>query len=221
MAGGGVTYDKAKIVMNPGIDILLGRRAGKRNLFWRPSRRSLIVLASLIIQGWTLLAPVSAKAQSLAQALAGGSNGGNDITGDIVQAFQQRLTGQSTVPSLQPDIQIQNPPTYPPQYPGLSGAYGNPLQRSEQNAGPMSPIEKLMSQRAGQPIRQFGYEIFGHGAPVVVRQSGALQDSYLLGEGDEIVLTLRGQQNSSFRTRVDRLVAPRLTRRAWSMSTEA
>ncbi|HEX4179018.1 MAG TPA: SLBB domain-containing protein, partial [Rhizomicrobium sp.] len=61
-----------------------------------------------------------------------------------------------------------------------------------------------MSERAGQPLRQFGYAFFGHGAPVIASQSGALQDNYVLGQGDEIVLTLRGQENSSFRTRVDR-----------------
>ncbi|HEX3755843.1 MAG TPA: SLBB domain-containing protein [Rhizomicrobium sp.] len=115
--------------------------------------------------------------------------------------LQQRLTGQANVPALQPDVQVQNPATYP----GQSGVLGYPsLQRAPANSGPMSAIERLMSDRAGQPLRQFGYSFFGHGTPVIVRQSGALQDNYILGQGDEIVLTLRGQQNASFRTRVDR-----------------
>ncbi|WP_186455866.1 SLBB domain-containing protein [Nitrospirillum pindoramense] len=134
--------------------------------------------------------PGLAQAQGLAQLLGGGN--GNDLTGDLLRTVQQRLTGQSTVPSLQPDVQMQNPPGYGPQGPGA------------QIYGPPSAIERLMSARAGQPIRQYGYEVFGRGGPVVVRQSGALQDSYVLGEGDEIVLTLRGQQNASYRTRVDR-----------------
>ncbi|MDE1150331.1 MAG: SLBB domain-containing protein [Azospirillaceae bacterium] len=130
--------------------------------------------------------PGLAQAQGLSQLLGGGN--GNDLTGDLLRSVQQRLTGQSTVPSLQPDVQVQNPVVQP----------------APQASGPPSAIERLMSARAGQPIRQYGYEVFGRGAPVVVRQSGALQDGYTLGEGDEIVLTLRGQQNASYRTRVDR-----------------
>ncbi|MDB5393589.1 MAG: hypothetical protein JWM91_1095 [Rhodospirillales bacterium] len=191
--------------MNLGKDLLLKQRTGRPLVFRRRSTsRTLLFLTLLMLQGWCVLAPAPVAAQNLSQILGNGSSGSgsSDVTGEIFRALQQRLTGQSTVPSLQPDIQIQNPPTYPPQS-TVPGALGN-SQRSQQNFGPMSPIERLMSQRAGQPIRQFGYEIFGRGAPVIVRQSGALQDNYVLGEGDEIVLTLRGQQNSSFRTRVDR-----------------
>ncbi|WP_044561342.1 polysaccharide biosynthesis/export family protein [Azospirillum sp. B4] len=134
------------------------------------------------------VAPGLARAQGLSQLLGGGNGG--DLTGDLLRTVQQRLTGQSTVPSLQPEVQVQNP----------AGQQGQgPLPY-----GPPSAIERLMSARAGQPIRQYGYDVFGRGGPVMVRQSGALQDGYILGEGDEIVLTLRGQQNASYRTRVDR-----------------
>ena len=39
---------------------------------------------------------------------------------------------------------------------------------------------------------------------MIVRQSGALQDNYVLGEGDEIIATLHGQESGNYRTRVDR-----------------
>ncbi|WP_211106513.1 SLBB domain-containing protein [Nitrospirillum iridis] len=149
------------------------------------ARRALLVAA--LASGAT---PGLAQAQALSQLLGGGN--GNDLTGDLLRTVQQRLTGQSTVPALQPDTQVQNPPGYGPQ------------AQAAQAYGPPSSIERLMSARAGQPIRQYGYEVFGRGGPVMVRQSGALQDGYVLGEGDEIVLTLRGQQNASYRTRVDR-----------------
>jgi protein involved in polysaccharide export with SLBB domain len=133
-----------------------------------------------------------ASAQGLAQLLGGG--GGGDVTGDIFRVLQQRLTGQQSVPSLAPEVSVQNPMTYPQG----SG------QRSVVSTASLSPIERLMSARAGVPIRQFGYDVFGRGTPVVVRQSGSLGEDYVLGEGDEIVLTLHGQQNSSFRTKIDR-----------------
>jgi protein involved in polysaccharide export with SLBB domain len=132
-----------------------------------------------------------AGAQGLAQLLGGG---GGDVTGDIFRVLQQRLTGQQSVPSLAPEVSVQNPMTYPQ----------NGSQRSVVSTASLSPIERLMSARAGVPIRQFGYDVFGRGAPVVVRQSGSLGEDYLLGEGDEIILTLHGQQNSSFRTKIDR-----------------
>ena len=151
---------------------------------------------SLLLAGFAasaLLTADLASAQGLSQLLGGGGGGSNDITGEIFRVLQQRLTGQQSVPSLQPEISVQNPMTYPQN--GRQGVV---------STASMSPIERLMSTRAGVPIRQFGYDVFGHGSPVVVRQTGALQDDYMLGEGDEIVLTLHGQQNTSFRTRIDR-----------------
>ena len=152
-------------------------------------RKKLFMLAA--VAGLAAAAqPVAA--QGLSQLLGGG--GGGDVTGDIFRVLQQRLTGQQSVPSLAPEVSVQNPATYP-----QSGG-----QRSVVSTASLSPIERLMSARAGVPIRQFGYDVFGRGAPVVVRQSGSLGEDYVLGEGDEIVLTLHGQQNSSFRTKIDR-----------------
>jgi protein involved in polysaccharide export with SLBB domain len=151
-------------------------------------RKKLFLLAT-IAGLYATAQPVAA--QGLSQLLGGGGAGG-DVTGDIFRVLQQRLTGQQSVPSLAPEVSVQNPATYP------QG------QRAVVSTASLSPIERLMSGRAGVPIRQFGYDVFGRGSPVVVRQSGSLRDDYVLGEGDEIVLTLHGQQNSSFRTKIDR-----------------
>lgn len=161
----------------------------------RNAMRCLVLMTPVLA---VILVPAMSRAQSLSDILGGN---GNNVSSDLLRNLQQRLTGQAAVPSLQPGMQIQNPSLFPQQpglLPGLSLQAGAPANRS------MSAIERLMSERAGQPLRQFGYAFFGRGAPVVVRQSGALQDNYVLGQGDEIVLTLRGQENSSFRTRVDR-----------------
>ncbi len=149
-----------------------------------------------VLAGMLVVAPAVSRAQSLSDILGGNSN---NVSSDLLRNLQQRLTGQATVPSLQPSTQMQNPSAYP-QQPGLLA----PMQAPVAATRAMSAIERLMSDRAGQPLRQFGYAFFGRGAPVMVQQSGELQDNYILGQGDEIVLTLRGQENSSFRTRVDR-----------------
>lgn len=67
-----------------------------------------------------------------------------------------------------------------------------------------SRLERIMSAKAGTKLEQFGYDQFGEGRPVTIPQAGAVQDDYVLGPGDEIVVSLRGQENSEYRISVDR-----------------
>jgi len=78
---------------------------------------------------------------------------------------------------------------------------------------PVSRLEEVMSRRTGVKLRQFGYDQLGMGHAVSIPQMGAVQDDYVLGPGDEVIVSLRGQENSEYRTTVDRngqLVLPRL-----------
>lgn len=80
---------------------------------------------------------------------------------------------------------------------------------------PPSRLEQILSQRAGVQLRLFGYQQLGSGHAVTINQAGAIQDSYVLGPGDEIVVSLRGQetQNPEIRTTVNRdgqVLLPRL-----------
>jgi protein involved in polysaccharide export with SLBB domain len=78
---------------------------------------------------------------------------------------------------------------------------------------PPSRLEDILSARAGMQLRQFGYDQLGMGREVVVPETGAVADDYILGPGDEIVVSLRGQENSDVRTNVDRngrVILPRL-----------
>ncbi len=68
----------------------------------------------------------------------------------------------------------------------------------------MSRLEQVMSSRAGVKLRQFGYDQFGVGRPVSIPQMGAVQDDYVLGPGDEIDVSLRGQQNAEYQVTVGR-----------------
>ncbi len=72
------------------------------------------------------------------------------------------------------------------------------------NFPPPSRLELLYSQRAGQPLQQFGYDTFGVGTPVTVTQVGNVQDSYILGPGDQISVVLRGHDMSSYVVPIDR-----------------
>lgn len=78
---------------------------------------------------------------------------------------------------------------------------------------PSSRLEQIFSQRAGVKLQQFGYDQFGRGRAVTIPQAGALQDEYVLGPGDEVIVSLRGQESFEFRAIVDRngqVVLPRL-----------
>ncbi len=78
---------------------------------------------------------------------------------------------------------------------------------------PRSAVEQILSARAGVQLDQFGYREMGVPRAVLLPQSGGVQDNYILGPGDEIVVTLRGQEAGEFRTFVDRngrVILPKL-----------
>jgi len=62
----------------------------------------------------------------------------------------------------------------------------------------------LFSQRAGQPMQQFGYDIFGVPSSVTVTQIGGVQDRYILGPGDQLSIVCRGHDNNTYLVAVDR-----------------
>jgi polysaccharide export outer membrane protein len=78
---------------------------------------------------------------------------------------------------------------------------------------PPSRLEQIMSARASMRLQQFGYNQLGIARRVVVPETGAVQDDYIMGPGDEVSVSLRGQENSDLRSTVDRngrVVLPRL-----------
>jgi protein involved in polysaccharide export with SLBB domain len=88
-------------------------------------------------------------------------------------------------------------------------------QQGLQNPRPLPPsrLEQILSARAGMRLEQFGYDQLGRGQPITVPETGAVQDDYILGPGDEISVSLRGQENTDVRAVVDRngrVVLPRI-----------
>jgi polysaccharide export outer membrane protein len=135
----------------------------------------------------------------------------------------QIATGSDPLAALQ---QLQRGGT------GAAGAAGNGINGAGENAGgaaqnqilqpqtitnvailPPSRLEQILSARAGMRLDQFGYDQLGVGRQVMVPETGAVADDYIMGPGDEVVVSLRGQENSDVRTTVDRngrVVLPRL-----------
>lgn len=67
-----------------------------------------------------------------------------------------------------------------------------------------TPLEQDYSSRASTPLRLFGRNVFARPTAAAGAVTGAIRDSYVMGFGDEIVVTLRGQVSRSYRTRVGR-----------------
>lgn len=78
---------------------------------------------------------------------------------------------------------------------------------------PVSPLERDYSLRSGEFLRQFGYATFRNRVLYRNRTTGAIRDSYRLGVGDEVIVTLHGQDWSNLSVPVDRsgrIIVPQL-----------
>ena len=67
-----------------------------------------------------------------------------------------------------------------------------------------SRMERDYCRRAGEVLLQFGYEMFDVEVLPEVLVSGVIQDDYVLGIGDQLVITFRGQEARTIETWVDR-----------------
>lgn len=157
-----------------------------------------IVLRTLVGLAISALLAVQAG-DTLAQS-SGSDQGVQSLTPDQMrqmfggQSLNGGLGGQDT--NLQPQMTVLEPTSF-----------ANPNL-------PPSRLERIMSARAGVRLTQFGYDQMGVGRAVTLPQVGEVQDDYILGPGDEIVITLRGQENAAHRIVVDRdgnVVLPRVS----------
>jgi polysaccharide biosynthesis/export protein len=132
-----------------------------------------------------------------------------NMTPDQIRQIMQSLPPDQQQ-KLQQMLQSQGGQTTPQQQqPVVLTPAAPPAARLAQ-----SQLEKIISGRAGTMLQQFGYDQVGIGSSVSVSQTGAVQDNYVLGPGDEIDVTLRGQENSQYSTTVDRngqVILPRLS----------
>lgn len=155
---------------------------------------------SRILKRVLFLGPTLAAMLGLGLSSVQAQQAGMDLQ-QLGQQFQNLQQGRSSgggiiMQGQQPDMttQVYNQPTH-------------------QAPLPPSRLEQIVSARAGTKLTQFGYDQLGRGQNVTITQTGAVQDSYILGPGDQIIVSLRGQENSEFRAAVDRdgqVILPRL-----------
>jgi len=154
-------------------------------------------LACAIVAGVLLFAP-----EAVAQSSSADPSAAN-IPPDVQSMLPPGMTPQQALDALKasglrPD-QSGQPKSDQPQTQILKPASATPPEKPEPSA-----LENLYSARIGQPVSQFGYDLVANGGAVTASLNGAIQDDYVLGPGDEIDITLQGQQNANYSTRVDR-----------------
>jgi protein involved in polysaccharide export with SLBB domain len=130
----------------------------------------------------------------------------NAISQGLVPGGAGGAAGQTGLPGQGGEINgiVQGPPPSVTVTP-VPPASRRPRERSH--------LEEIYSQRAGRELHQFGYELIGNGGTISALQIGAIQDDYILGQGDAIIVTLRGQENATYNIFVDRdgnVTLPRL-----------
>jgi len=154
----------------------------------RPERaNSLRKWAALVLTlGLVILVPF-AHAQTTSPDLL------RSLSPEMLRALQQ---GQGDTGSTSPSVETYIPAQIP------------------RDLEPPSKLEQLYLRRSGEILKQFGYDSLGAPSSITINQSGALSDQYVLSTNDELVVTFRGQENSTYRVRIGRdgtLTLPKLS----------
>ncbi len=151
-----------------------------------------IVAAGMVISNSGMAQSGGADPMSLLKSAAGSMGGG----GGLGSLLGGAGGGNLDTTSNQPQSQVLQPQFLTPT-----------LQ-------PPSRLEQILSARAGIRLTQFGYDQFGVGRQVQVPETGAIADDYILGPGDQISISLRGQENNETYTSVNRngeVLLPRMS----------
>src|SRR5579863_1764403 len=136
---------------------------------------------ALAVRVFAVISLIAAAAAQSGDSDAQQSGGASDLLNMSPDQMMQLFSGQSRSGPL-----LQTPNTQPQTTILEPTAAQNPLL-------PRSRLELIMSARAGVVLSQFGYGQLGIGRSVSLPLVGGMQDNYVLGPGDEIVVTLRGQ----------------------------
>src|ERR1700749_2469938 len=117
-----------------------------------------------------------------------------------IQAILQGVQQQPAAPTQSPSAPIvPSTQTIAPTTPATP-----PPTTATSTAATTSGLEQQFSLRAGVPLKQFGYDVFGTSGTVTASQVGAAQDSYVLGVGDMVQIIMVGHESATYTVTIDR-----------------
>jgi protein involved in polysaccharide export with SLBB domain len=129
----------------------------------------------------------AAKSQSV--------NLNDDSLGLLRQGLQQLQSDPSSVTGS---------PTFGSQPPSVSSGSGNVIIPAvPADVEQPSPVEADYSSRAGSPLQLVGYDTINGVQVLSGTPMGAVGDDYVMGVGDQLLITIRGQRNESYKAIVD------------------
>ncbi len=116
----------------------------------------------------------------------------------VTTGFSVRSLAQSSTPYTPwSDVKPTEPPPPPVHLQQLDAQYiKSKIQKT-------STIEKLYSGRLIDPLEQFGYDIFTKAEKSGTVPMGAVQDDFVLGAGDELLVTFTGQRSDQNTYKID------------------
>jgi polysaccharide export outer membrane protein len=146
--------------------------------------------------------------------LSGVSGQAQSIDPDVIRRAQEQLGATNLGPS--PSMQLDQSRSSGEARDAAAGAL--PRMTAEERAFRReqsrlaleelytpSPIEREYQQRLNEPqLRQFGYDLFQSSEAGSGPLTGQVSDDYVLGVGDELVVSFQGATNDSRTVRVDR-----------------
>lgn len=178
-----------------------------------PRHRSAILRAAALLCGRVVSGAERSIAGSLIAAVAVAPAMAQQLDPRVLQQIQNQL-GASSSPSPQLD-QAREQGARQPTTPTLPTVPQETLEerelRRQQSRVQLeeyytpSPIEREYQERLGDPtLRQFGYDLFRSTQSGSGPLTGQVSDNYVLGIGDDLVVTFQGANNDSRTARVDR-----------------
>ncbi len=103
--------------------------------------------------------------------------------------------GRETTPHRQNDGDLRESDLKRLSLSDLTDEKRAPVLKTQDLPENLTPLEEIYSERAGEELRQYGYDLFGDADEFNpnVLPAGAVQDDYILSAGDRLDMTVRGQ----------------------------
>ncbi len=131
------------------------------------------------------------------------------VSPDLIQKFEQLQQGGQgpvTTPSPldQSRQQMQQPNQSTTNYPQMTPQQMEEQQALKEEKAKYSALEVDYQKRANAYLTQYGYDVFDKQANQSEIVTGRVPDDYILGVGDEVVVTFQGSTAKSVTVPVDR-----------------
>jgi protein involved in polysaccharide export with SLBB domain len=176
-------------------------------------RFAMLLLAMLLVPGLAVAQQGGLPSLDVLRGLLQGQ-GLSASPSDQLDRLRQQPGGEQLAPVPAPEALGPSPDelaAFEAYCRGQEAAQGQAQPRLD--PARFSRLEQDYCRRAAAPLSQFGYETFARGVTPSTLGIGSIPEHYMLGVGDELIVTFYGQTKGTYTVRVDsegRVVVPDL-----------